>query len=307
MKTLAIYHPDSEYTRTLLTQFQARLPDHRALAWQADTEADYLLSWRPDPQIFSTPKLQVIFALGAGVDAFLAADLPADVPLVRLEEAGMGAQMLEMALYGILHYSRDMLTLSRARSKQQWLAASTPKKLPFSARIGVMGLGKLGGYVAQHLAALGYPVSGYSRTRKSLNGITCYGESELKDFLQNSEVLINLLPLTAATENCLNTALFKQLPKGAYVINLARGKHLVEEDLTAALDSGQLSGALLDVFRTEPLPAVHDFWRDDRIIITPHLAAITLQTVAVAQISDNIQRFENNQPMTGVVNRQRGY
>ncbi len=307
MKTLAIYHPDADYSNALLSQFRARLPNHRAVAWQADTAADYLLSWRPDPKIFATPEVQVIFALGAGVDAFLAADLPAGVPLVRLEEAGMGAQMLEMALYGILHYSRDMLSLTRARNKQQWLAASTPKKLPFSTRIGVMGLGQLGGYVAQHLAALGYPVSGYSRTRKSLDGVSCYDESGMGDFLKSSEVLINLLPLTAATENCLNTALFSQLPKGAYVINLARGKHLIEEDLTAALDSGQLSGALLDVFRTEPLPPTHNFWQDDRIIITPHLAAITLQASAVAQISDNIQLFEANQPMRGVINLQRGY
>ncbi len=235
------------------------------------------------------------------------ADIPEQVAIVRLEEAGMGKQMLEFALYAILHYSRDMTNLAIGQKNRQWLAIATPKKLPFSTTIGVMGLGKLGGFVAKSLAKLGYPVSGYSRTLKDIDGVACYDNKQFTTFLANSEVLINLLPLTAQTENILNRRLFCRLPRGAYLVNLARGRHLVEQDLIPMLDSGQLSGALLDVFRHEPLPENHPFWQDERIIVTPHLAAITLQEEAVQQISRNIYALEAGQTMRGVVNRQRGY
>ncbi len=304
---IALYHADQAYTEALIEQFKAYLPNREVVIWEAGMAADYLLAWKPDKQLFATRGLKVIFALGAGVDAFLTADLPAGVPLVRLQEAGMGAQMLEIALYGILHYSRDMIALRQAQQQKQWLAQATPKKMPFSAKVGVMGLGQLGGYVATKLAALGYTVSGYSRTLKDLPGIDCYDQSRFADFLGASEVLINLLPLTPATENCLNQTTFSQLPKGAYLINIARGKHLVEADLIPALDSGQLSGALLDVFRSEPLPPSHPFWADHRIIVLPHLAAITLQSHAVQQIGDNILRFEAQKPMSGVIDFQSGY
>lgn len=310
MKTLALFHEDDEYTQALITQFKQRLPGHQVLAWQSDMTADYLLSWKPDAKVFTTRGVQVLFALGAGVDAFLAADtpdIPKNIPLVRLQEAGMGAQMLEIALYAILHHSRDMIALNRGQRNRQWLGTATPKRLPFSTPVGVMGLGELGGFIAERLAALGYPVSGYSRSLKSLDNVSCYDEKGLGDFLASSEVLINLLPLTPQTEHILNAELFSQLPKGAYLVNIARGKHLREEDLMPALDSGQLSGAFLDVFHAEPLPRDHAFWADERITITPHLAAITLQNHAVEQISNNILAFEDGQPMRGVVDRNKGY
>lgn len=307
MNTIALYHADNAYLAALIPQFQARLPRHHIIVWSADVSADYLVTWKPDTQIFSTPNLRVVFGLGAGVDAFLAADIPTHIPIVRLEEAGMGDQMLEIALYAILHYSRDMITLSQAQSRHEWLGESTPKKLPFSTPIGIMGLGQLGGYVATRLSQWGYPVSGYSRSLKTLDGVQCYDDSSVDRFLANSEVLINLLPLTPQTEDILNADLFAKLPKGAYLINIARGKHLVEADLIPALNNGQLSGAFLDVFRTEPLPSDHPFWQDRRITVTPHLAAITLQDEAVKQISANIVAYENGTTMTGVVDRIRGY
>lgn len=307
MKTIALYHNDPTYIATLIPQFQQRLPQHNIVAWATDVPADYLITWRPERHIFATPGLSVVFALGAGVDAFLAADIPVDVPIVRLEEAGMGDQMLEIALYAVLHYSRDMTNLNQAQRRHEWLGESTPKKLPFSTQVGVMGLGQLGGYVAEQLAKLGYKVSGYSRSLKSLDGVSCFDDNGLDTFLANSEVLINLLPLTPQTENILSADLFSKLPKDAYLVNIARGKHLVEEDLLLALKSDQLSGAFLDVFRTEPLPANHPFWSHERITITPHLAAITLQDEAVKQISANILAHESGQSMTGVVDRKRGY
>lgn len=307
MKTVALYHTDSAYVEALLPQFQQRLPQHSVIAWSASISADYLITWKPDPRTFATPNLAIIFGLGAGVDAFLAANIPDNISIVRLEEAGMGNQMLEIALYAILHYSRDMINLNRAQRNHEWRGESTPKKQPFTAKIGVMGLGQLGSHVATKLAQLGYPVSGYSRSLKHLDNVHCYDESGFDTFLGHSEVLINLLPLTPQTQDILNQDVFAKLPNGAYLVNIARGKHLLEKDLIPALNNGQLSGALLDVFCHEPLPANHPFWSDDRITITPHLAAITLQDEAVKQISSNILAYENGEAMTGLVNRNRGY
>lgn len=308
MSLVSLYHPDNNYVETLLPLFQTALPDCQVVPWSADINCPYLITWKPEEKIFSTPGLQVIFSLGAGVDAFLnAPSLPQSVDIVRLEEAGMGGQMLELALYAILHYSRDMITLSQAQRQQTWLAESTPKKNPFSTSVGIMGLGQLGGFIAPRLAALGYTVSGYSRSKKHIPHVQCFSSEQLDSFLAQSEVLINLMPLTPDTQGFLNKFLFAKLPKGAYLVNLARGRHLVESDLIPSLDNGQLSGALLDVFVTEPLPKSHDFWLDPRITITPHLAAITLPSEAVKQISRNILAHQQGQAMTGLVNKNRGY
>ncbi len=306
-KILALYHADKNYTKSLIKQFTDQLPTHKTVAWEEGMTADYLLSWKPDEKIFATRGVKAIFALGAGIDAFLVANIDKNIPLVRLEEAGMGAQMLEVSLYGILHYARDMIFLNEGKKIKEWRGRSTPKRIPFSTPIGVMGLGKLGGYVASHLAQIGYSVCGYSRSLKNIDGVQCFDECGFDKFLSQSEVLINLMPLTEQTENILNKDLFNKLPQGAFLINIARGRHLVEEDLTQALDSGQLSGALLDVFRVEPLPKEHQFWEDERIILLPHLAAITLQPAAARQISENIIAFESGKEMTGVVDRERGY
>ncbi|PIE42435.1 MAG: glyoxylate/hydroxypyruvate reductase A [Gammaproteobacteria bacterium] len=308
MNTITLYHWDQHYINKLIDQFQCTLPQHHIVPWSKAISADYLITWKPVDKIFLTKGLKVVFALGAGIDAFLQSKtLNENIPIVRLEEAGMGKQMLEIALYAILHYSRDMITLNRGQRNKQWLTEATPKRLPFSTKVGILGLGQLGGFVATHLARLGYAVSGYSYSLKSLPGVNCYDKNQLTAFLADSEVLINLLPLTNETAHCLNKTLFARLPTGAYLVNIARGGHLVEEDLIPALDNGQLSGAFLDVFKQEPLPETHPFWSDDRITITPHLAAITLQDEAIRQISRNIIAFEDNQPMTGVVDRYKGY
>lgn len=308
MKTISLYHTDPEYIALLLPMFQAALPDYRVVPWSSDLTCPYVITWKPADEVFQTKGLQVIFALGAGVDAFLAANsLPKAVDIVRLEEAGMGEQMLEIALYAVLHYSRDMVRLNQAQRQQQWLAESTPKKLPFTTQVGVMGLGQLGCFVATRLAALGYPVSGYSRSEKQIPNVQCFSGKQLDSFLANSEVLINLMPLTAETTHFLNQRLFAKLPKGAYLVNIARGGHLLEADLIPALDSGQLSGAFLDVFATEPLPENHEFWQDERITITPHLAAITLPDEAVKQISRNVIAHQQGQVMTGVIDKTKGY
>jgi len=308
-KTVSVYHRDAAIIETLLPSFQRVLPKHPVVAWRSGRPSRYLIAWQPEDALFHTPQLDVIFALGAGVDAFLEhVGLPSHVKMVRLQEAGMGAQMLEIVLYAIVHHSRDMITLNRAQRDRRWLVRSMPKRSPFTTKVGVLGLGQLGRFVATRLSAIGYPVSGYSRQLKDIAHVNCFaGDKGLCEFLSHSEVLINLLPLTAYTEGFLNRRLFARLPRGAYLINIGRGRHLVEQDLIPAIDSGQLDGAFLDVFKEEPLPEVHPFWGDDRIIITPHLAAMTLPEEAIAQITQNILAHECGEPMTGLVDRAIGY
>jgi len=174
--------------------------------------------------------------------------------------------------------------------------------------VGILGLGELGSHVAGRLAAIGFPVQGWSRTRKSSAGIpSYYGDEGLAAFLAASDILVCLLPLTPATSGILDARLFRQLPAGAYIINVARGEHLVEPDLLAAIDSGRLSGALLDVFRLEPLPQDHSFWTHPRIRITPHIASITNPDSAVLQVLENYHRALSGRPLLNRVDPQRGY
>ena len=171
-----------------------------------------------------------------------------------------------------------------------------------------MGLGVLGERVAKALQVFEFPVNGYSRSAKDLPGIRCFsGAQGLPEFLAASRVLVNLMPFTPETENILNHSSLSQLQAGGYLINVARGKHLVEEDLIALIESGHLAGATLDVFRTEPLPAGHPFWQHPKITVTPHTSARTLREESIAQIVGKIQALQRGEAINGVVDPQRGY
>jgi glyoxylate/hydroxypyruvate reductase A len=171
-----------------------------------------------------------------------------------------------------------------------------------------MGLGVLGERVAKALQVFEFPVNGYSRSPKQLPGIRCFsGVQALPAFLAATRVLVNLMPLTPETENILNQTTLSQLQPGGYVINVARGRHLVDDDLMALIDSGHLAGATLDVFRTEPLPADHAFWRHPKIVVTPHTSARTLREESIAQIVGKIQALQRGEAIHGIVDPQRGY
>ncbi|SUB82753.1 Glyoxylate/hydroxypyruvate reductase A [Pragia fontium] len=173
--------------------------------------------------------------------------------------------------------------------------------------IGIMGLGVLGSKVAQRLASFGFSVKGWSRRKKEIAGIATYSQQQFADFLQQTRVIVNLLPSTPDTQGILNKTLFAQLKQGAYLINVARGEHLVEEDLLDALDSGQLKAATLDVFLQEPLSKQHVFWQRPEITVTPHISAITLPQVAMEQICRQLKAFQAGEAISGVVNMARGY
>ncbi len=273
----------------------------------AAEEIDYVLAWNlPNGFLGQFPHLRIIFSLGAGVERLLAdPDLPA-APLIRMVDPSLAAAMNEFVLMRVLHYHRRMPEFEALQRQPLWRQLEAP--LAKDRGVGIMGLGQLGLVCAQSLAALGFAVRGWSRTAKEAKGVATFaGEGQLTAFLAGSEILVCLLPLTPDTRGILNAANFDHLPRGAALINVARGGHLVEADLIPALDAGALSHATLDVFAHEPLPADHPFWRDGRITVIPHAAALTEPTTAAPRIAENIVRDRAGQPQLWVVDRESGY
>jgi len=271
-------------------------------------EIDYALVWKPPTGMLKgLPRLKAILSLGAGVDhIFGDPELPRGVPITRMLDAGYAVQMSEYALYGVLHFHRRMDRYAQQQRNGEW--RPLPAVPPQQRTIGVLGLGVLGADFARKAAALGFRVLGWSRSPKEIAGVEAFhGAAGFEPFLARSEVLVNFLPLTRETEGILDARTFARVPRGAFLINIARGAHLVEPDLLAALDSGQLGGAMLDVFAREPLPADHAFWRHPRILVTPHIAGLAIAELMVEQVVGNIRRIERKEAPLGLVDPQRGY
>ncbi len=294
-----------------LEGLRAALPEAEVSLWQAGepTEpADYAVVWSP-PQAFidAQPNVRALFNIGAGVDALLRLRLPDGLKIVRLDDAGMAVQMAGYVCHAAIRHFREFDLYQQAQARGEWVFRQPRRREDFT--VGVMGLGVLGSRVAQALRGFDFPVNGWSRSPKALDGVqTFHGMGAgLTDFLAASQVLVNLLPLTPDTRDILNRDTLGRLRPGGYVINVARGAHLVEEDLLALLDSGYLAGATLDVFRTEPLPAAHPFWTHPQVTVTPHTSARTLRDESIAQIARKIRALELGEPVAGVVDRARGY
>jgi glyoxylate/hydroxypyruvate reductase len=269
--------------------------------------ADHAIVWAPPQQfIDEQPGLKTLFNIGAGVDALLRLQMPPTLTVVRLDDAGMSVQMAEYVCHAVIRHFREFDGYDVDMQAGQWSFRKPRRRADFA--VGVMGLGVLGERVAKALQVFEFPVNGYSRSPKQLPGIRCFsGVQALPAFLAATRVLVNLMPLTPETENILNQATLSQLQPGGYVVNVARGRHLVDDDLIALIDSGHLAGATLDVFRTEPLPADHAFWRHPRITVTPHTSARTLREESIAQIVGKIQALQRGEAVHGIVDLQRGY
>lgn len=275
----------------------------------APEEVDAVLAFRPPPgEMARFPNLKLIVGAGAGVDGILAdPSRPQHVPITRMIDSDMTAAMTQYLVMIVLRWFRQLPLYEELQRQSAWRRhAHQPK--PSDCRIGLMGLGALGLHAARCFNSLGLTVHGWSRTPKTIDGIQCYaGEAGMDPFLARSDILICLLPLTPATKGILGASTFQRLPRGARIINAARGEHLMERDLLQALEEGQLAGAALDVCATEPLPADHPFWKHPGILITPHIATLPEVSKVADYAVGNLRRLRAGAPLLGAVDAQSGY
>jgi glyoxylate/hydroxypyruvate reductase A len=291
-----------------LKAFRALLPHAVVEAWQPGApQADYAVVWSPPQQFLDEqPALKGTFNIGAGVDALVKLNLPTSALVVRIDDGGMAVQMAEFVCQAVIRHFRELDVYAAEIAEGNWTHRKPLRRSEYP--VGVMGLGVLGERVAQAVAHFEFPVLGWSRTARQVPGVRCYaGAAQFDEFLAGTRILVCLLPLTPQTRDIMNARTLSRLLPGGYVINVARGAHLVDEDLIALLDSDQLAGAALDVFRTEPLPPEHPFWRHPKITVTPHTSARTLRDETIAQIAGKIGALERGEPIAGVVDVQRGY
>ena len=282
-------------------QLARLMPELEIRVWPEIGDArdiDYALVWRPEPRLLaSLPNLKLILSLGAGVDHILCdPQLPPHIPIIRLVDPYMTDTMSEHVALQVLRLHRRDLDYHAQQQAGIW--RELEHKNAAERSVGILGFGQMGQDAGRNLNALGFDVAFWSRTEKAVDGFAgCVGAAGLPALLARSEILVCLLPLTAETEGILSARNFALLPKGAGLINAGRGVHLVEDDLIPALD----------VFRDEPLPPAHPFWRHPRILVTPHVAALTNPPTAAPIILDNIRRFEAGLPLLNRVDAQRGY
>jgi glyoxylate/hydroxypyruvate reductase A len=253
------------------------------------------------------PNLKLIVSMGAGVDHLLRPPgPPPGIPVARLVDRMLTSQMGEWVLLNVLRFHRQDLEYRALQREQRWLELPAP--VTAQRRIGILGLGELGTHAAGLLRGLGFPVMGWTRRPRLVEGIeTFHGTEGLAVMAGRSDILVCLLPLTAETRGIMDAALLGRLPRGAFVINGARGGHVVDADLLAALESGQVGGAALDVFQPEPLPAGHAFWAHPRVVMTPHAASITIPASAAPQVVENLQRARAGHPLINLVDFAAGY
>lgn len=273
----------------------------------APDKVHYALTWKPPAGFFARfPNLKLVTNLGAGVDSLVGrTDLP-DVPISRLSDTGMVSLMTSYVMFSVIRYARDIHIFERAQRRSEWQYVH-PRALA-DIRVGVLGLGELGAPAAQALAGLGFNMRGWSRSPKQIPGVTCNaGLETLDDFLANTEILVIMLPLTPDTRGLLDARRLSLLPKGAKLINASRGAVIDEPALISALQSGQIAEATLDVFTVEPLPQDHVFWRMENVLITPHLASITVPEAAAREVAESIRRVRAGLPPLHQIDPRRGY
>jgi glyoxylate/hydroxypyruvate reductase len=289
--------------------FASELSDVRLHVWP-DTPGivDFAIVWKPPVELFERVRVRrAIFNLGAGVDGLLGVpNLPRDVPIVRLEDAGMAVQMAEYVTLAVLRAYREQDAYALQQRERRWQQRPRLAKADFA--IGLLGFGVLGQAVAGALRAFEFPLLGWSRSPRTISGVTMFsGQTGLREVLARARVLVVLLPATPETRGFLDRTTLGLLPAGAHLVNVARGSLVVEDDLIDLLDAGHLASATLDVFQSEPLPSNHRFWHHPKIMLTPHVSAATLVDESAAQVGRKLRAVMRNEPVTGVVNTQRGY
>ncbi len=305
-----VIHVGGAHESWWLEHLQLLLPEIECRLWHdAGDPADilYAVVWRPPAGgLKQFPNLRCIVSVGAGIDHVLAdPELPRAIPIIRTTGDELTQRMREYVCLQVLRQHRRVWELEEAERARRWRQTVNPPA--YERRVGVMGLGRLGGDAARALAGIGFDVAGWARREKRIAGVTCFAAGALDDFLRRTEILVCLLPLTEATRGMLDARLFARLPEGACVINAARGEHLVEADLLAALDSGHLEAATLDVFHDEPLPPEHPFWSHPRVSVTPHVASMIDPVAGGAAIAANLRAFIGGEAVPDLVDLEQGY
>ncbi|MBM9400171.1 glyoxylate/hydroxypyruvate reductase A [Gluconacetobacter azotocaptans] len=290
--------------------FAADLPDQTVEIWPdiADPSAvEFLAAWVPPPDLAKTfPNLKVLFSVGAGVDQLDLSAVPDHVQVVRMIEPGLTDGMVDYVRFAVLAIHRGMLRYVAQQREQVWKAHSYRPAADLT--VGIMGLGQLGLPVIEAVRALGYRCQGWARSRRDIEGVRTFaGQQDLDAFLEGTDILVCLLPLTAETTRLLARPLFSRLPRGAALIHCGRGKQLVMDDLMDALDDGTLGAAIVDVTDPEPLPTGHPLWSSPDVLITPHTASITQADTGGRSIVENLKRYRRGEALEGLVNRTAGY
>ncbi len=310
MAEVFVYKADPERGRGWAEVFRREAPEIDFRIWPDigdPLRVRYLAAWEPPEKIGARfPNLKLLFSTGAGIDQFDLAALPRDLPVVRMIEPGIVGGMVEYVTHAVLDLHRDMPAYRRAQQRREWQVL--PVKTASERRVGVLGLGSLGQAVLTQLGTLHFDCAGWSRSQHAIAGVHCFaGDAELPDFLSRTEILVCLLPLTAETRGFLNAELFARLPQGAALVHVGRGPQLDVPDLMAALDSGRIAEAVLDVIEPEPLPPEHPLWSHVRVRITPHIASVTQPVTAARVVLENLRRFARGEALVGLVDRARGY
>jgi len=305
-----LFNSDLDDPEEWIPALRAHMPELEVEVAPAITDPERIeaaLIWKqPSDGLHRYRNLKAILTLGAGINQLDLASLPSGVPIARLVDPSLTSYMRDYCLYAVLRYQRQFDEHAIAQAQGQWIYR--PPREKSAVRVGVMGLGELGAATAQFLAEFGFTVRGWARTPKQIEGVACFaGLERLRDFAAETDILICLLPLTPETRGILDRRLFRMLPRGAKIINVGRGDHLVEQDLLDTLASGQIGGATLDVFAREPLPPEHPFWSHLRILVTPHVASTVSAVSAAAGVVDNLRRARAGERLRNQVDLARGY
>jgi glyoxylate/hydroxypyruvate reductase A len=269
---------------------------------------DFVICWKPKKKVFEQfPNIKVIQSVGASVEHITNSQTINDDNIItRIVDEKLSNDMWEFLITIVLSELKNISSYFAQKSDRIW--QQHPYKSINNTTVSILGLGSIGAYVAEKFAQIGFNVKGWSTSKKEILKVKSYsGENEFDTFLNNSDFLINLLPLTDKTKEILNKSVLQKLPKNAFLINVGRGEHLVDEDLIDLLNTSMLSGAFLDVFREEPLPKEHPFWNHSKIQITPHIASLTNVETAIDQITENYKRFLKKEELLNIVSLKKGY
>lgn len=309
MTTIVLLSRDSILLGQLQAAFARQAPDIRVVLADdpASSQAHVAACWFPPAgSLGALPNLKLVHSVAAGVDHLHSDPSCPDLPVCRVVDPAHRQGMTEYVRWAVIHYHRRFDQVLQQQPGQIWQRPVQVQAQDY--KVGVMGLGSLGAAIAQDLASAGYTVRGWARSDKAIPNVTCYsGVQQFGEFLGGLDLLINLLPLTSATRGILCTETFQALAPGAVIVNCGRGQHLRIDDLQLALSSGQLRGAVLDVFEQEPLPVDDRLWRMPGVIVTPHMASAASHDCIAMQIAENARLLARGEPLNNPVDTSLGY